>query len=305
MYGEDFAPAPRQRGRNVNAKEILLEYYKVEPETAVALDWWQKHHLTFPALAPLARKYLTPKPSQIDSERAFSGIKLILSDLRSRLSLQNVHKLSVVRPFLHRMYHTQPPTRSSNNRAADARRVETAATTRRRGLITAFLGVAANPPVPAVGMGAAVPSVNPQAGDDAQAAADLGDGERDSDDDFELDEAETEFREMDDRLVSPLVQAAAATRSSRRGGPVCRLFTVGRGVLQYVARFENLDRDPPPFAALFGPRAYIIKDFVKAGTDNSNWLVTVTDEAKAKYTSSQTLLRHLGEIIQITDEMYK
>ena len=293
MYGVEFT-LNRQA---FCGYDELDQFFKVVPNTANALVWWKQHAALFPTLALIARKYLNPKPSQIDSERDFSGIRLILTDLRNKLSPEKVHKLSVVRPFLHRHYYIPPSTRSDANRAADARRLETAASTRRTLAAAQFVDIPANPPVPLDGL----PDRPIDVEDGAIYLEDLDDGERDSDDDYEADEEVEEFRQMEEQHFVPQV------RASRHAGPMCRLYPVGSGIFQYIARFQNLPngRNPPTAAKLFGPNTRLVSDFSRVTNgEDVHWLISVTDKAREMYTSAKQLMRTLGEIIQITDDMF-
>ena len=295
VYGAEFTLPPADH-RGIDE---LAQFFNVVPNTANALLWWKQHAILFPTLAPLARKYLNPKPSQIDSERDFNGIRLILTDLRSKLSLENVHKLSVIRPFLHTQYTPPPATRSNANRAADDHRVAAAAATRRRTVARQFADVPPNDPAPVLLDDF---DEDDNVGENDQVHhVDIGDGERDSDDDFEADEEIEEFRQMEDRHVVP------QQRVGRRAAPTCRLFPVGQGVFQYIARFQNIPngRTPPTAATLFGPNARLVSEFTRVDdADGVHWLVSITDEARTVYTSAKQLLRTLGEIIQITDDMF-
>jgi hypothetical protein len=49
------------------------------------LDWWAANKVHFPLLSSAARKYLSPPPSSVESERAFSMAGLVGDDRRSRL----------------------------------------------------------------------------------------------------------------------------------------------------------------------------------------------------------------------------
>lgn len=52
-----------------------------------ALSWWadkQKNH-EFPLLCEVARRYLAPPPSTVDSERVFSKVGMMYAPKRKRL----------------------------------------------------------------------------------------------------------------------------------------------------------------------------------------------------------------------------
>ena len=306
LYGDGWQ-LPSSVTDAESANDELYTFFRVIPTSVKALHFWKRNAPFFPTLAPIARKYLSPKPSQIDSERDFSAIRLILTDLRSNLTTDKVHKLSVIRPLLREHYQTQPVTRSEASQAADARRVASTAQTRLQRLSAEYADILPNPAPADVGRrgvsGAAEPGA--RAIDiDPTDAMDIGDGERDSDDDFELEDELEEFRATEAPRVVPHMPAAPS-RSSRRGGPTCTLYPVGRGVLQYIARFKNLDRDPPPYERIFGAKASLISSFtLVAGLNSTHWVVSITDEAKSRYGSSKTLMRELGEVTSITPEMY-
>ena len=290
-----------------SSNDELSTFLRVIPDTVKALHFWRKNAVLFPTISPIARKYLSPKPSQIDSERDFSGIRLILTDLRSNLSTDKVHKLSVVRPLLRAHYQTQPVARSDANQAADARRVSSTATTRLQRLSAEYADIEPNPAPLLVGPRDESAVVVPGARAieiDPTDAMDIGDGERDSDDDFEMEDELEQFRATEEPRNGPQMHTAPS-RSTRRGAPTCTLYPVGRGVLQYIARFKNLDRDPPPYERIFGTKASLISSFVLvAGLNSTHWVVSITDDAKSRYGSSKTLMRELGEVTSITPDMY-
>jgi len=60
-------------------------------------DWWKIHHISFPILATLSKKYLCIPPSSAPSERVFSTASLILSKKRNRLDSKNAGSLLFVK----------------------------------------------------------------------------------------------------------------------------------------------------------------------------------------------------------------
>uniref|UniRef100_A0A8C1F800 BED-type domain-containing protein n=2 Tax=Cyprinus carpio TaxID=7962 RepID=A0A8C1F800_CYPCA len=67
-----------------------LDRYLQEPvldrKTGDPLQWWRQNAGRFQTLAPLARRFLTPPPSSVPSERVFSTVGAIYQDRRSSLT---------------------------------------------------------------------------------------------------------------------------------------------------------------------------------------------------------------------------
>jgi len=57
------------------------------------VQWWKDNKTIFPIMAEVARKYLTPPPSSVDSERLFSTAGDIISDCRNRLLPEKAEQL--------------------------------------------------------------------------------------------------------------------------------------------------------------------------------------------------------------------
>jgi hypothetical protein len=62
---------------------------------ATPYNFWNDNEMSikFPNLKYAAKLYLSPAASTSESERLFSGAKLIVTDLRNRLSAENFRKL--------------------------------------------------------------------------------------------------------------------------------------------------------------------------------------------------------------------
>ncbi|KAL7379638.1 hypothetical protein ABVT39_003041 [Epinephelus coioides] len=73
-------------------REPLIDRQKGQP-----LEWWKQNASRLHLLAPLARKFLTPPPSSVPSERVFSEVCQIYEKKRYRLTGENAERLC----FLH------------------------------------------------------------------------------------------------------------------------------------------------------------------------------------------------------------
>ncbi len=83
------------------AAEINL--YLSEPvisRSSDPLDFWERNKGRFPALAEVARVYLSAPSTSVDSERLFSTAAHILDEKRNRLSSQNAEKLIFIKKNL-------------------------------------------------------------------------------------------------------------------------------------------------------------------------------------------------------------
>lgn len=78
-----------------------LDQYLREPlidrQTGQPLAWWKQNASRLHLLAPLARKFLSPPPSSVPSERVFSEVSQIYEKKRNRLTGENAEHLC----FLH------------------------------------------------------------------------------------------------------------------------------------------------------------------------------------------------------------
>jgi len=63
------------------------------PRDMDPLQWWKDNKTIFPIMAKVARKYLAPPPSSVDSERLFSTAGDIISDCRNRLPPEKAEQL--------------------------------------------------------------------------------------------------------------------------------------------------------------------------------------------------------------------
>ena len=73
-------------------REPVIDRKKGDP-----LQWWRQNEKRFKHLAPLARRYLTPPPSSVPSERVFSEVSDIYEKKRNRLTGEHAEQIC----FLH------------------------------------------------------------------------------------------------------------------------------------------------------------------------------------------------------------
>lgn len=78
---------------------MIDSYQKLKriPSSQDPLLWWKDHSKEFPALAVLARIYLSCPSSSVASERLFSGAGIIYDEKRSKLSPERAQKLLVMK----------------------------------------------------------------------------------------------------------------------------------------------------------------------------------------------------------------
>jgi len=84
-----------------DTSENEINQYLCEPllgfKISNPLKWWKYHHQRFPVLAKMAQRYLSVPPTSVPSERLFSGAELDYDDRRSRLNLDMVESLLLIR----------------------------------------------------------------------------------------------------------------------------------------------------------------------------------------------------------------
>lgn len=69
-----------------------------------ALEFWKVHKTQYPALAPLAKTYLSAPCTSVDSERLFSLAGHIIDDRRNRLAGERAEMLLFVKKNMPLMF---------------------------------------------------------------------------------------------------------------------------------------------------------------------------------------------------------
>ena len=85
---------------SVHDVDKLLEEFFIEPridKKNCALQYWEQRKHTSPYLYVLSSVVLALPVTQVSCERAFSGLKFILSDLRSQLSNDVLEDILIIR----------------------------------------------------------------------------------------------------------------------------------------------------------------------------------------------------------------
>ena len=300
-YGADFA-LPNDA---VPPNELDL-FLELKPTTENALVWWKANYHRFPSLSRFAQKKLVGYPAQAESEREFSKLRNTITYLRNRLGHEKVFQLSVIRSKLKELYSPPPAARSEANIATDHIRVQSAAATRRAGLTTAYAAIPPNPPAPQ----------GPEDGADEDIIEDvldeIGTGELVGDEEYlphDVEQAILRLEGDQGDFEPPIngmdvdVGPAPSTRANSPGKPKCTLSPVYKDIHQYIATFENLgEKGPPPYKNIFGHRSVHIQSI--AEISSTRWHIIVTSTAKRKFPGVRNLMRELGEIIVIEDDMY-
>ena len=91
--------------RHHEIQQYLAEPVRAYDQTGAVdpLEWWKVNEKRFPALAKLAKFYLSIPATEVASERMFSTAGLVLSKLRSQLEATAVDQIL----FLHKNYNLQ------------------------------------------------------------------------------------------------------------------------------------------------------------------------------------------------------
>ena len=252
---------------------------------------------------------LVPYPAQAESEREFSKLRNTLTYLRNRLGHDKIFKLSAIRSKLQELYSSPSAPRSEANIAADATRVQSAANTRRQSLTAAYAAIPANP------AGVPAPPDDADGGVINLDVDDFGNGEMVGDEDYEPEAAIEELlRDVapDEDFEAPANAMdldgapSPSTRANNIVKPRCVLSPVYHEIHQYIATFENLgERSPPPYKRIFGHRSVHIENIIPISiAPVHRWHIVVTAKAKRKFPGVRNLMRELGELIDIKDDMY-
>ncbi|CAL9706401.1 unnamed protein product [Knipowitschia caucasica] len=69
-------------------------------KTASPFKYWSSTQIRFPALAQVARKYLTAPCTRVDSERLFSAVSHVIDEKRNRIHCNNTEMLTFVQKNL-------------------------------------------------------------------------------------------------------------------------------------------------------------------------------------------------------------
>jgi hAT family C-terminal dimerisation region len=78
----------------------ILSYQSNMP----VLEFWATHGSEFPILKCLASKYLSIPATNASSERGFSQVNLIDTDLRNRLSVEKINQMVMAKVWLKRAF---------------------------------------------------------------------------------------------------------------------------------------------------------------------------------------------------------
>lgn len=284
------------------------------PKPCSVLAWWKSNSETFPRLSCLVRKYLCIPASQTSSEREFSQMRLICSDLRSGLDTKKAGKLSTVGALLRsrNMAFDVKKKRTQYSIQADEQRVTGTQNTRRQSMAVRFSSI------PADSTEASEDSQNLEVdGLDGDDIADgnifdfIGDGERSSDGDFSepesdgdsSDEPESDASDSEE-LEAPKAKRPklAETQVSKSTDIICNLFQTDGTGHRYHAVFSNLEGTAPGPDKLFGSNTRYITGWKQMLQDRSQltFVFVASSEGKNKYRSGKELLRVLGPEIRLS-----
>jgi hypothetical protein len=289
----------------------LTQYKKERIEGDFDLGrWWREHKVKYPLLSKLALRYLCIPASQTASERDFSQMRLLCTHLRHSLNTERAFKMSVVGPYLRQNRpQTASRVRSTKDKDADTQRVESRKNRRQEGLKRRFSSITPNPLFTG--------SLNQEAleyelQNDQFFDHMTDDGERDSDEDFEEEEVsisadyqiDDDFEHLQPARQVPMIQEGV--RNSRRDKTYCEVVQCAVDRYRYEAHFFNLkNRAPPSARALFGPNVIYVKEWKQViEEDYQFWTFVASEEARSHWSSGKQFLRHIGEIIWITEDMF-
>jgi hypothetical protein len=81
-----------------------LQRYVTEPATDSApLNFWSRHHTTWPSLSKMAQHFLAVPATSTPSERCFSQARLLLPYTRNRLTKENIEKLMLLENWMKKL----------------------------------------------------------------------------------------------------------------------------------------------------------------------------------------------------------
>ncbi|XP_035983843.1 zinc finger BED domain-containing protein 4-like [Fundulus heteroclitus] len=106
MYQEILAENDvQQAATGVTASQVQTYLAEITIlKTACPLMYWNSNRTRFPALARVARKYLTAPCTSVDSERLFSAVSHVIDEKRNRIHCDNAEMLIFIQknlPLLH------------------------------------------------------------------------------------------------------------------------------------------------------------------------------------------------------------
>jgi hypothetical protein len=85
----------------VNKELLIFRCYQVDViNIKCPLQWWEKHENMFPTSGFCARQILEIVGSQIEIERIFSLVEILINLKRCHLQLENLNKLIFVSPMI-------------------------------------------------------------------------------------------------------------------------------------------------------------------------------------------------------------
>lgn len=94
---------PQDQLQVISVAQSQLNVYLSEPPIALEekpLVYWKNNKNRFPALAPVARAYLSAPCTSVESERLFSAASNIMDERRNRLSSHNAEMLLFIKKNL-------------------------------------------------------------------------------------------------------------------------------------------------------------------------------------------------------------
>ena len=273
------------------------------------LEWWASQLRTFPDLAPLALKVLAIPSSQNTSEREFSLLRLLHTHLRGNMSGETTNKLVTATSHIQKRYaaisELNMKPRSAIAVEADSRRqLSRDATTRSKA--AAREGDYTEPVLWTIATTSHVStSPNADAHYDkveeveetetvgwAEPMEQLGDGERDSDEDWSDSESE------DDTYTAPPAPKRVAALAKPT---LADLVTSSVNKELFIGMFDVAwqDADPPTLKLIFGDNGTFFEDLKLSITDvtKRGFTFRLSKLGKKKFkTGRRGALAQIGEI---------
>lgn len=99
-YGENLNPSPSSNNDSFHAEIVKLESSPKVPITPDSFDiikHWKQRKLSNPKMYRIAMALLSIPSTQVTVERTFSQLKLVLTDLRSRLSDKSIKDIMLLK----------------------------------------------------------------------------------------------------------------------------------------------------------------------------------------------------------------
>lgn len=310
-----FAGLKRLAEPIVSPSQELATYESIVGTYAQVTDpmvFWKMHEKQLPQMFDLAIKVLSIPATQTTSEREFSLMKNICTDLRSRLDPETADQLLTGAAYARKrntfLYNQMKQPRSEKSISADAKRLEAIAIarTKKKQAQLDAAGQFEELEEEEFRIDVADYFRPPQSKDESEEDNTIDTGERSDDEDYSVSEQADSDDEMNvgPRSKAPKTQENTypSTRHTRsKGTPVLVIKPAEGNRTQIQGMFQNV-HDIPTYEVLFGENFKYFTNFQPLIEDPCKghcFSFELSKEGKQFFKGRTAAINHVGHYIQI------